>query len=247
MKFPPLTDGRIIARYKRFLADVELANGEVVTAHCPNTGSMKGCWAPGAPVQLSAADNPKRKLRWTLERVDMGAGWVGVNTARVNHIIADFIAADAIAPLRGYERIDKEPRYHASGFPKSRFDLLLRNTLPGGGRADCYVEIKNTTLLDGARLRFPDAVTVRGRKHLELLQHAVQQGHRAVLVFAANRPEGKYFCAAADIDPAYAETLERVRQNGVEIVVVRIRHTATGVEAGGLISDECQLLRKGAL
>lgn len=232
MKFPPLTDGTIITRYKRFLADVELANGEVITAHCPNTGRMKGCWTPGAPVQLSAADNPKRKLRWTLERVDMGAGWVGVNTARVNHIIADFIAAGAIAPLRGYEHIDKEPRYHAPGFPKSRFDLLLGRD----GRADCYVEIKNTTLLDGARIRFPDAVTERGRKHLNLLQHAAQQGHRAVLVFAVNRPEGKYFCAAADIDPAYDETLKRVRQNGVEIVVVRIRHTETGVEAGGEVA-----------
>ena len=229
MKFPPLTDGRIIARYKRFLADVELPGGEVVTAHCPNTGSMKGCWAPGASVQLSAADNPKRKLRWTLERVDMGGGWVGVNTARVNHIIADFIAADAIPSLGGYEHLDKEPRYHAPGFPNSRFDLLLR----GEQRADCYVEIKNTTLPDGAYICFPDAVTERGRKHLELLQHAVRQGHRAVLVFAANRPEGKYFRAASDIDPAYAETLKRVRQAGVEIVVVRIRHTETGVEAGG--------------
>ena len=232
MKFPPLTDGRIIIRYKRFLADVELAGGEVVTAHCPNTGAMTNCWTPGAPVQLSAADNPKRKLRWTLERVDMGAGWVGVNTARVNHIIADFVAGGHIAALRGYEQIRKEPRYHAPGLPSewanSRFDLLLQNT----ARADCYVEIKNTTLIDGAHICFPDAVTSRGRKHLELLEHAVSQGHRGVLVFAANRPEGVCFRAASDIDPAYAETLTRVRKNGVEIIVVRIRHTKTGVEAG---------------
>ena len=236
MTFPPLTDGRIIARYKRFLADVELAGGEIVTAHCPNTGSMKGCWTPGAPVQLSASDNPKRKLRWTLERVDMGAGWVGVNTARVNHIIAAFIKGGRIAALCGYEQIRKEPRYTAPNLPekwaKSRFDLLLQNE----GRADCFVEIKNTTLLDGERICFPDAVTERGRKHLELLEHAAGQGHRAVLIFAANRPEGDYFCAATDVDPAYAETLKRVRDNGVEIIVVRIRHTETGVEAGGEVA-----------
>ena len=241
MKFPPLTDGRIIRRYKRFLADVTLANGEVVTAHCPNTGTMKNCWAPGAPVQLSASDNPKRKLRWTLERVDMGGGWVGVNTTRVNHIIADFIAGGRIAALRGYEHIRREPRYHApalsSKHANARFDLLLQNDR----RADCYVEIKNATLVEESAndskkqkyLCFPDAVTERGRKHLELLEHAVGEGYRGVLVFAANRPEGEYFCAAAHIDPAYAETLTRVWQAGVEIIVVRIRHTETGVEAGG--------------
>ncbi len=193
---------------------------------------MKGCWAPGAPVQLSASDNPKRKLRWTLERVDMGAGWIGVNTARVNHFIAGFIAAGRIARLRGYERIHKEPRYHAPDFPPSRFDLLLQHD----DRADCYVEIKNTTLVDGECIAFPDAVTERGRKHLELLEHAAGEGHRAVLVFAANRPEGDCFRPAADIDPGYAATLKRVGQNGVEVLVVRIAHTKTGVKAGGEVA-----------
>ena len=229
MEFPPLIDGVIIARYKRFLADVRLADGQVVIAHCPNTGAMKGCWAPGAPVQLSAAANPRRKLRWTLERVDMGAGWVGVNSARVNHIIAHFITAGDIQSLHGYQRIRKEPRYRAPGFPDSRFDLLLG----GQGRADCYVEVKNTTLVEGAHLCFPDAVTERGRKHLELLQHAVRGGYRGVLVFAANRPEGNAFRAAGEVDPVYAETLERVREGGVEVIVVRIRHTESGVAWGG--------------
>ncbi len=229
VKFPPLTDGRIITRYKRFLADVQLPDGEIVTAHCPNTGSMKGCWTPGAPVQLSASDNPARKLRWTLERIDMGAGWVGVNTNRVNHIIADFIAAGHIRPLRGYEQIHREPRCPVSDFAKSRFDLLLRQA----GRADCYVEIKNATLLEDNCIRFPDAVTARGRKHLEMLQHTVRRGYRGVLLFAVNRPEGECFRVAADIDPGYDETLRRVRENGVEVLAVRIRHLDAGVEAGG--------------
>ena len=231
MKFPPLTDGRIIKRYKRFLADVELVNGETITAHCANTGAMTGCWTPGAPVQLSASDNPKRKLRWTLERVDMGAGWVGVNTSRVNHIIAEFIADGQIGQLTGYDLVHKEPNYQAPGFPTSRFDLLLQKQ----GLPDCYVEIKNTTLLVGNRLQFPDAVTSRGKKHLELLQHAVNHGYRGVILYAANRPEGDYFCTASDIDPAYSETLKQVRQNGVEVVVIRIRHTAAGVEVGGAV------------
>ncbi len=230
MQFPPLVDGKIRARYKRFFADIELDDGAIVTAHCPNTGAMTGCWAPGAAAQISAADNPKRKLKWTLERVDMGCGWVGVNTHRTNHIIAAFITGGEIPLLRGYA-VQKEPTYRAAGHPPSRFDLLLTRA----AAPPCYVEIKNTTLLLGGRLQFPDAVTTRGKKHLDLLQHAVHCGHRAALIFAANRPEGECVAAAADIDPAYAAALCRARENGVEIMAVRIRHTATGVTMGGQV------------
>ena len=231
-KLPPLTDATMLRRYKRFLADVRLPCGEVVTAHCPNTGAMRGCWKPGAAVQLSQSDNPKRKLRWTLERVDMGGGWIGVNTIRVNAIVSAFIAAQRIAALSGYTELRREPKYATADLPpnlaNARFDLLLQKT----GRADCYLEIKNTTLLDGDELRFPDAVSVRGTKHLELLQRVVRDRNRGVLVFAANRPEGKFFRAAADIDPDYAAALQRAHQAGVEILALRLRHTADGVELG---------------
>ena len=233
MQLPPLTDGIIIARYKRFFADVTLADGTTVTAHCPNTGAMKTCWQPGAAVQLSAADNPARKLRWTLERVDMGGGWIGVNTARTNHIIAAFIAAEKIPALAGYADIRKEPKYAAPDLPakyaNSRFDLLLQNP----NRRACYVEIKNATLLTGDQLRFPDAVTTRGRKHLELLAHAATAGNRAIILFAANRPEGNSITIANDIDPAYAAALQYAQQHGVEVIAIRIQHTKTGVEMGG--------------
>ena len=225
MSFPVLTDGKIISRYKRFLADVELPDGEVVTAHCPNTGSMQGCWQPGAAVQLSASDNPKRKLKWTLERVDMGAGWIGVNTHRVNGIICEFIENGSIEKLSGYDEIKREPTYTAPGFDRSRFDILLSSL----GKKDCYVEIKNTTLYRDGQIQFPDAKTTRGRKHLELLQHAVKAGYRGVILFAINRPEGDVFQVAKDIDPEYHQALNQSSKAGVELIAFRIRHTATGV------------------
>ena len=229
MNLPTLTDGRIISRYKRFLADVELSNGETVTAHCPNTGAMQGCWEPGAPVQLSASDNPKRKLKWTLERVDMGAGWIGVNTHRVNAIMSNFISDNTIPGLTGYSDLKREPTYNVDGFDRSRFDILL--TKPD--HQPCFVEIKNTTLFRNGEIQFPDAKTSRGKKHLELLQHATKNGYRSVILFAVNRPEGNLFRVAADIDPAYHQALVESSENGVDLFAFRIRHTQIGVEPGG--------------
>lgn len=231
MQFPPLTQGTILSRYKRFLADVELDDGRVVTAHCPNTGSMTGCWAPGAPVELSASDNPKRKLKWTLERVDMGQGWVGVNTSRTNQIISTFIEKRKVPRLDQFDQLKREPAYEARGFPRSRFDLMLMTER----QPHCYVEVKNTTLLVDERIQFPDAVTERGRKHLMLLAHAVEAGFRGVILFALNRPEGDVFSPARKIDPAYADTLSEVIEKGVEAMAVRIRHTPKGVRMGGLV------------
>lgn len=232
MKLPPLIDGVIRARYKRFFADVELADGRLVTAHCPNTGSMAGCWRPGAPAQISDSGNPKRKLRWTLERVDMGGGWIGVHTGRVNQVVREGIEGDRLTTLAGYDRILGEPSFVSRNHPQSRFDLFLR----GGKACDAYVEIKNTTLLDGDTVRFPDAVTERGRKHLLLLAEAVARGYRGVIVFAVNRPEGVRFEPAWEIDPDYGETLERVVELGVEVVVARLAHTAGGIEVRGGVS-----------
>jgi sugar fermentation stimulation protein A len=230
MRLPPLHDGIIRSRYKRFLADVTLADGREVVAHVPNTGAMTGCWAPGAPVQLSHSDNPARKLAWTLERVDMGAGWVGVNTARVNGVIAEAVAAGTITELSGYARVEREPAFLADGFPRSRFDL--RGIAPDG-RPDALIEVKNTTLLVDDSVQFPDAVTVRGRKHLDLLAIAAARGLRAVIVFAINRPEGRWFAPAVEVDPAYAQCLAEVVDRGVEAVAVRLRHTGDGIEVAG--------------
>lgn len=220
LTLPPLTTGTLIKRYKRFLADVELPGLGVVTAHCPNTGSMASCWRPGAPVRLSHSDNPRRKLCWTLECVDMGRGWVGVNTSRVNTAIKAAIEHGAIDGLGSFETIRSEPRVVFGGHPASRFDLLLESA----GAPDCYIEVKNTTLLVDDAVKFPDAVTDRGRKHLELLALAVARGARGIILFAVNRPEGRWFEPAAEIDPQYAKTLRRVMGAGVEVVIARLRH-----------------------
>jgi len=206
MQLPPLIDGHILRRYKRFLADVELADGSVVTAHCPNTGTMKTCWEEGAPVQLSRSDNPKRKLPFTLERVDMGAGWIGVNTGLVNAVVAEAVEHGTVESLTGYDRLKREVTLELPDLPRGRLDIGLYD----GPTADALVEVKNVTLADGDCLRFPDAVSERARKHLDLLLAAHQRGWRAVILFALNRPEGDFFAPARDIDPAYAKRLAEV-------------------------------------
>ena len=231
MELPPLVPGRILRRYKRFLADIELENGDVVVAHCPNTGAMTGCWAPGAPVQISASTNPRRKLAWTLERVNMGNGWIGVNTARVNRWIGHFIEQQAISDLAGYSSIQAEPIYQGHLEKKSRFDFVLSHP----DRQDCYVEVKNTTLLLANDIAFPDSVSVRGQKHLKLLGHAAGRGYRCVMLYAVNRPEGSHFRPAREIDPVYADELAHARSLGVETIALRIEHTETGVSSGALI------------
>ncbi len=231
MQLPPLTAGRIQRRYKRFLADVELEDGSLVTAHCPNTGSMRGCWAPGAPVQLSHSDNPRRKLAWTLERVDMGAGWVGVNTTRTNAVVAEAVQAGRLPSLRGYRELRREVTWELEGHPRSRLDLMLQ----GGARPDALVEVKNVTLLEDDRLLFPDAVSERALKHIDLLHGIVGQGLRGVILFALNRPEGSAFAPAREIHPAYAERLQQAVAGGVEALALRVRHTSTGMIGEGLV------------
>jgi sugar fermentation stimulation protein A len=227
MILPRLEGGRILNRYKRFFADVELHDGRVVTAHCPNTGSMESCWSPGAPAEVSFNDNPKRKLRWTLERVDMGGGWIGVNTGRVNAIVAEGISAGRVSALSGYTGIRREPRVPFEPGSKSRFDLEL--TAPG--RRSCLVEIKNATYLKDGMIQFPDAVTTRGLKHLDLLLRSIDAGFRACMVFAVNRPETRRFKAAEQIDPDYASRLSEVERNGVEVLIVPLKHLENGIEA----------------
>ena len=233
MQLPPLVNGWILDRYKRFLADVELEDGRRVVAHVPNTGRMTGCWAPGAPVQLSHSDNPRRKLAWTLERVDMGGGWIGVNTVRVNAVVAEGIVEGRVPSLAGYRKLRREVT--PADIPgSSRLDLLLED----GPAQPAYVEVKNTTLLLDDALCFPDAVTERGRRHLLELARLRSAGFRSVILYALNRPEGCCFRPAEKVDPAYAATLRQVVGQGVEVVALRLQHTATGIEAAGLVPLE---------
>ena len=231
MELPPLHDGKILRRYKRFLADVDLDDGRRVTAHCPNTGSMRTCWEPGAPVQLVHSDNPKRKLAWTLERVDMGEGWIGVNTHRVNTLIAEAASGGEIPGLEALRDVRREVRVgETAGHPAARLDLLL-----SGECGQAYVEVKNVTLLEEGRLLFPDAVSARATRHLQVLQGLADSGRRAVILFALNRPEGQSFSPAESIDPVYAATLREVVANGVEVVAVRLRHGPRGIDVAGSV------------
>ena len=227
MQLPPLTNGIIQRRYKRFLADVELEDGRLVTAHCPNSGSMRTCWQPGARVQLSHSDNPRRKLAWTLERVDMGQGWIGVHTGRTNEVIGEGLRQGVIKTLAGYGGVRSEVVCPSGDLPRTRFDFKLSE----GMGPDAWIEVKNVTLYEEGCLQFPDAVTTRGRKHLEVLAHLRHQGARAVMIYALNRPEGKCFSPADEIDPAYGETLRRAVQGaGVEVLALRIRHCVQTME-----------------
>lgn len=204
----PTVRGRLIRRYKRFLADVELESGEVLVAHCPNTGSLRGCCEVGSPVVLRDSQNPKRKLRYTLQTIQVAETWVNVDTGLPNPMVADAVAAGDVPALRGYSSIRREVPYGKN----SRIDLLLEK--PRGAR--CYVEVKATTLTSGDQARFPDAVTERGRKHLIELIDMVAEGHRAVMFYVVSRADVRSFAPADDIDPVYGQTLRQAMDAGVE-------------------------------
>jgi sugar fermentation stimulation protein A len=212
MNYPELIPGRLIKRYKRFLADVELDSGKTVTAHCPNTGSMLNCCDPGSSVWLLDSDNPKRKLRYTWELVEVdGQHLACINTNRANHLVKEAIIDCKIEELAGYDDLFTERPY---GLEKSRVDLMLQKD----GLPDCYVEVKNVTLLteDGIGL-FPDAVTERGRKHLRELINVVEEGNRAVLFFNVAHSGIQHVSPSWDIDFKYSSTLQQAIELGVEI------------------------------
>jgi len=215
MKFKhPLIPGKLVKRYKRFLTDVELENGDIVTAHCANSGSMLSVNEPGAPVWLSPANDPKRKLKYTWELIQIGEALVGINTQHPNAIVAEAIEAGHIAELIGYDTLKREVKYGQN----SRIDVFLTSAT----KPDCYVEVKNTTmrrdLSDGAPAEFPDSVTARGAKHLVELGNMVKQGHRAVMFYLVQRDDAQAFTVAADIDPTYAQHLDEAMKIGVEVV-----------------------------
>lgn len=227
MKFAPaLIRGRLIQRYKRFLADVALDEGGTVTATCPNTGSMMGLADPGLAVWLSTSDSPTRKYRHTLEMVEVGPAsrpvYVGINTGHPNGLVADAIAAGRLAPLSGFAQLRREVKYGQS----SRIDLLLEDP----GRGKLYVEIKNVHLSRAKGVaEFPDSRTERGVKHLEELARMVGEGHRAAMVYLIQRRDAREFRLARDIDPDYAAALERARAAGVEAYAWRCRVAPGGI------------------
>nr|BBJ02691.1 sugar fermentation stimulation protein A [Marinobacter nauticus] len=217
MKFAePLVEGRLIRRYKRFLADVCLPDGEEVTAHCPNTGSMLGCQPDNARVWLSRSDNPKRKLKYTWELVETTpAVFACVNTARPNAQAREAIEAGRVPELAGYTECRAEVRY---GEEKSRIDLLLSSHPE---QPDAWVEVKNVTLAEGSNGYFPDAVTERGQKHLRELMAQAQKGDRAVLFFVVNHTGIEVVRPADHIDARYGELLRQAKAAGVEVLAYR--------------------------
>jgi sugar fermentation stimulation protein A len=221
MRFPsPLVRGTLIQRYKRFLADVRLDDGRLVTATCPNTGSMLGLTAPGSSVWLSESDSATRKYRftWELVEADLGKGpvLVGINTGHPNKLVAEALEAKRIKHLAGYPGLRREVKYGRN----SRIDLLLE--CPRKGL--CYVEIKNVHLSRRQGLaEFPDSVTERGVKHLAELSDMVRQGHRAVMVFLIQRGEAKRLAFARDIDPTYGQAFDAARAAGVEAIALKCR------------------------
>jgi sugar fermentation stimulation protein A len=221
VKLPhPLVPGRLLRRYKRFLADVELSDGTVVTAHCPNSGSMLGCAAPGNPVLLSRSDNPARKLPYTWELVHVDNCWVGINTGLPNRLVREGIERGIVTELQGYGRIRQEVCY---GAERSRIDLLLED--PGL----CYVEVKNVTLVEDGVARFPDAATTRGQKHLRELMAMVKSGARAVNFFVVQHAAARAVGPADAIDPAYGRLLRQAAGAGVELLAYQASVTPTDI------------------
>ena len=216
---------RLVRRYKRFLADVRVESGDLLTVHCPNSGSMLGCDVPGSEVLISESPNKKRKLSHTWELVRVGRSWVGVNTMMPNLVVEEAVGRCRVEELGAYRRIRREVPYGRN----SRIDLCLED--PG----TCYVEVKNVTLARGKVALFPDAVTARGAKHLAELQSVVRGGQRAVMFFLVNRGDCTSMEVAADIDPHYAAELARAIAGGVEVIARRAQVGVRGIEVAGRI------------
>ncbi|NVJ90824.1 MAG: DNA/RNA nuclease SfsA [Methylocystaceae bacterium] len=211
MKFETdLIKGKLIKRYKRFLSDVTLENGEVVTAHCANSGSMLSVEDEGATVWLSPSNNPKRKLKYTWEIIEVDGYCVGINTGHPNKIVEEAILAGQIPELAGYANLRREVKYGQN----SRIDVLLEDD----DKPKCYVEVKNVTLKRGDNADFPDAVTSRGAKHLRELGDMVEQGHRSVMFYLVQRADCKVMDIARDIDPEYDAQLKEALKRGVEVI-----------------------------
>jgi sugar fermentation stimulation protein A len=222
MKFDlPLLEGRFQKRYKRFFADVEMPDGSTITAHCPNTGSLLGCKDPGSRALLRDSGDPKRKLRYSWQAIEVAGTWVNVDTNLPNRVVFEAIQAGEIPELTGYSEFKREVKYGEN----SRIDVMMAKA--NGER--CYVEVKNTTMVEGQLALFPDAVTSRGLKHLGELQKLAEAGTRAVQFFFISRCDVKSFRPADAIDPEYSCALRRAFDAGVEVMAWSTRVSPEGV------------------
>jgi sugar fermentation stimulation protein A len=221
----PLVPARLIRRYMRFLSDVELDDGTVVKAHCPNPGSMMGLKDDGVRVWIEGNNDPKKKLDWGWRLVELPDAFVGIDTGAANKIVAEALAG-GIDGLDGYDLVRPEVKYRE----KSRVDFLLT----GDGQRDCYLEVKSVTLSRKAGLaEFPDSVTARGAKHLGDLAAMAGQGHRAVLLFLVQRTDCTRVTLAADLDPTYAAAFKVAQAAGVEIMCFSCAISPDGITMTG--------------
>jgi len=207
----PLIHGTLLKRYKRFLTDIKLDNGDIVVAHCTNSGSMKSCIEEGAEVFLTPVDDPKRKTRFTWEMIKINSKWVGINTGWPNVLAFEAIKNNEIEKLSGYTMVKREVK-----FGDSRFDVYCEND-----KEKCFVEVKNVTMKVGNFALFPDAVTTRGQKHLNTLIEVKRQGIRAVMLYIIQRSDVSVFGAAKEIDPDYAKLLDKAINAGVEVIAIQ--------------------------
>jgi sugar fermentation stimulation protein A len=229
---PPLQSATLIQRYKRFLADVVTPAGETLTLHCPNTGAMTGCATPGDTVWYSTSENTKRKYAHTWELTQTQAGaWICVNTLRANMLVKEALMADRLPTLTGYSALKSEVKY---GSEQSRIDFMLQ----AEERRNCYIEVKSVTLADKAQGYFPDAVTLRGQKHLRELMSVAAAGDRAVLLFAVLHSAIDRFLPARHIDPKYAQLLSEAQRQGVEILIYKAELSAENMSLSLPLSVE---------
>lgn len=228
--YPTLYSGKLLKRYKRFLADIALETGEVITAHCPNTGPMTGICHIGGRVMVSHDPNPKRKLAYTWELAEVHDGvptWVGTNTALPNRIVKSILEAQLLPELGTYTSIRSEVKYGADG--KSRIDFLLE----GEDKRPIYVEVKNTTWAKGSLALFPDTVTTRGQKHLKEMTDLLPRA-RSVMLYFINRGDCTAFAPGDEADPHYGELLRTAIAHGLEVLPCRFHVTPERVEFLGL-------------
>ncbi|MDM8535983.1 DNA/RNA nuclease SfsA [Desulfobacterales bacterium HSG17] len=221
LDWPELIKGKLVKRYKRFLADIELSDGNIITAHCANSGKMTECCTSGQPVWLSYHDNPKRKLKYTWELIQMATSLVGVNTQVPNRLVSMSVESGAVKELAGYENIKREVKTGDN----SRLDILLTKE----NSEQCFIEVKNCTLVKDRIAQFPDAVTKRGHKHLVEMQKLTASGIRCVMFYLIQRTDADVFKPADSIDPEYGKELRKAVKNGVEILAYD-----TGIDLKGI-------------
>lgn len=216
----PLTEGVLIKRYKRFLADIRLQDGSIITAHCPNTGTMLGCSTPGSAVYLTKSNNPTRKYPYTLEMTQVGTTWVGVNTGRTNKLVVEALLKGQIAEFANIDAVKTEVKTSCH----TRLDIQIIK-----GTESTFIEVKNCSLAINGCAMFPDAVTSRGTKHLHELIRLVEEGFKSTIFFLVQRMDADRFSPANDIDPNYGKTLRLAIASGVQVLVYQAQVSPEGI------------------